>query len=85
MKNLLKPLPPDLKIICEDRKEYSSYKLLFGLLNTTLANLFLEEDFTNDTVTLFLPVDSVLFEDEMFDEFSNVLKKKLLAPFPEHN
>ena len=77
MKNLLKPLPQDLKIICEDMKEYSSYKLLFGLLNTTLANLFLEEDFTNDTVTLFLPVDSVLFEDEMFDEFSNILKKKL--------
>ena len=77
MKNLLKPLPPDLKIICEDRKEYSSHKLLFGLLNTTLANLFLEEDFTNDKVTLFLPVDSALFENEMFDDFSSELKNKL--------
>ena len=77
MKNLLKPIPSDLKIICEDGKEYSSHKLLFGLLNTTLANLFLEEDFTNDKVTLFLPINSVLFENEMFDEFSNVLKNKL--------
>ena len=77
MKNLLKPIPPDLKIICEDNKEYSSHKLLFGLLNATLANLFLEEDFTNDKVTLFLPVDSVLFENEIFDDFSSVLKNKL--------
>ena len=77
IQNLLKPIPPDLKIICEDMQEYSSHKILFGLLNPTLATLFLEEDFINENVTLFLPVDSELFKNDTLDEFSSILKNKL--------
>ena len=77
IQNMLKPIPPDLKIICEDKKEYSTHKLLFGLLNTTLANIFLEEEFINDSVTLFLPLDSVFLEKDTFDDYSNALKNRL--------
>ena len=77
IQNMLKAIPPDLKIICEDKKEFSSHKLLFGLLNTTLASIFLDDEFINDTVTLFLPVDSVLLENEIFADFSSVLKDRI--------
>ena len=77
IQSMLKAIPPDLKIICEDKKEYSSHKLLFGLLNTTLASIFLDDEFINDTVTLFLPVDSVLLENEIFADFSSVLKDRI--------
>ena len=55
---LLNTIPTDLKIICEDNIEYSSHKILLGLLNSTLASIFMEEGFTNENVTLFMPIKS---------------------------
>ena len=75
VQNLLKSIPCDLQIICEDKKVFSSHKLLFGLLNTTLANLFLEEDFANENITLFLPIKSELLYSIINDEFG--LKRKI--------
>ena len=81
IQNMLKAIPPDLKIICEDKKEFSSHKLLFGLLNTTLASIFLDDEFINDTVTLFLPVDSVLLENEIFADISSA-HRELYGGYP---
>ena len=75
VQNLLKSIPCDLQIICEDKKVFSSHKLLFGLLNTTLENIFLEEDFANENITLFLPIKSELLDSTINDEFG--LKRKI--------
>ena len=75
VQNLIKSIPRDLEIICEDKKVFSSHKLLFGLLNTTLANIFLEEDFANENITLFLPTNSQLLDSIINDEFG--LRRKL--------
>ena len=72
---MLKSIPPDLRIICEDKIEFSSHKILFGLVNTTLASIFLEDEFINEIVTLFMPTESEHLEAMLNDEF--VLKSKL--------
>ena len=72
---LLKTIPPDLKIICEDNIELSSHKLLLGLLNSTLASIFLEEAFTNENVTIFMPIKSDLLKCLINDGYG--LKSKL--------
>ena len=77
VQNFLKPIPCDLQIICEDKKVFSSHKLLFGLLNTTLENIFLEEDFANENITLFLPIKSELLDSTINDEFGFGLKRKI--------
>ena len=75
IQNLLKCIPHDLKIICEDRKEFPSHKLLFGLLNPTLASIFLDEDLICEKLTLFLPIYSEHLDSMINDEF--LLKSKL--------
>ena len=75
IQNLLKCIPHDLKIICEDRKEFPSHKLLFGLLNPTLATIFLDEDLISEKLTLFLPIYSEHLDTMINDEF--LLKSKL--------
>ena len=72
---LLKSIPPDLRIICEDKMEFSSHKLLFGLMNTTLASIFLEDEFINEMVTLVMPTVGEHLEAMLNDEF--MLKSKL--------
>ena len=72
---MLKSIPPDLRIICEDKMEFSSHKLLFGLMNTTLASIFLEDEFINEIVTLFMPTESEHLETMLNDEF--LLKSQL--------
>ena len=62
IQNMLKTIPPDLKIISEDKKEYSSHKLLFGLFSPTLANIFLDDEFISEKVTLFMPINSELLK-----------------------
>ena len=59
VQDLIKSSQPDLKIISEDKKEIHSHKLLFGLLNSNLAKILLEDDFIGEHVTVFLPVNSV--------------------------
>ena len=75
IQNMLKPVPPDLKIICEDKKEYSSHKLLFGLSSPILASIFLDDEFISEKVTLFMPISSELLENMINEEF--LLKNKL--------
>ena len=75
IQTMLKSIPPDLRIICEDKIEFSSHKVLFGLMNTTLASIFLEDEFINEIVTLFIPTESRNLEAMLCDEF--VLKRKL--------
>ena len=43
---------PDLKIICGDGKIVMSHKLLLGLTNECLAEIFAEDDFINDPLTI---------------------------------
>ena len=80
---LLNTIPTDLKIICEDKIEYSSHKLLLGLLNSTLASIFLEESFTNENVTLFMPIESDLLNPFLNDGFG--LKSKIEEIFTTSN
>ena len=80
---LLNTIPTDLKIICEDKIEYSSHKLLLGLLNSTLASIFLEESFTNENVTLFMPIESDLLNPFLNDGLG--LKSKLEEIFTTSN
>ena len=75
IQNLLKSIPPDLKIICEDKKEFSSHKILFGLVNPILANIFLDDEFVTEKVTLFMPISSELLETMINEEY--LLKSKL--------
>ena len=79
IQTMLKSIPPDLRIICEDKIEFSSHKLLFGLMNTTLASIFLEDEFINGIVTLFIPTESEHLEAMLNDEF--VIKSKLKEIF----
>ena len=79
MQTTLKSVPPDLRIVCEDKIEFSSHKLLFGLMNATLASIFLEDEFINEIVTLFVPIESKHLEAMLNDEF--VLKSKLKEIF----
>lgn len=58
IQNLIKSSPPDLKIISEDGKVIHSHKLLFGLVNSYLAKILLEDDFIGEHVTVFLPLSS---------------------------
>ena len=43
---------PDLKIICGDGVIVMSHKLLLGLTNKCLAEIFTEEDFISDPLTI---------------------------------
>ena len=79
MQAMLKSVPPDLRIISEDKIEFSSHKLLFGPMNTTLASIFLEDEFINEIVTLSMPIESKHLEAMLNDEF--VLKSKLKEIF----
>ena len=49
LNQMLQSSLPDLKIICGDGKIVMSYKLLLGLMNECLAEIFSEEDFINDS------------------------------------
>ena len=81
IQDLIRSSPPDLKIISDDRKVILSHKLLFGLVNSSLAKILLEDDFIGEHVTMFLPVSSAtvvsLMEEgghgEMERIFSNTL------------
>ena len=75
IQTMLKSIPPDLRIICEDKSEFFSHKILFGLMNTTLASIFLEDEFINEIVTLFMPTESEHLETMLNDEF--LLKSQL--------
>ena len=63
IKSLLESVPPDLKIISEDKKTINTHKLLVGLMNSFLANIFLEEAFFGEKLTLFIPHESKIVED----------------------
>ena len=52
LNQMLQSSLPDLKIICGDGKIVMSHKLLFGLTNECLAEIFSEEDFINDPLTI---------------------------------
>ena len=58
IQDLIRSSPPDLKIISDDRKVIHSHKLLFGLVNSNLAKILLEDDFIGEHVTMFLPVSA---------------------------
>ena len=48
---LLSPFKPDLKIMCQDKECIQSYKLLFGMVNKHLGDIFLHDDFLHESLT----------------------------------
>ena len=60
IQDLIRSAPPDLKIISEEGKVIHSHKLLFGLANSNLAKILLEDDFIGEHVTVFIPVSSAV-------------------------
>ena len=82
IKSLLESSPPDLKIISADKKTIKTHKLLVGLMNSFIANIFLEEELFGETVTLLIPHDSITLENAFsssdFFHFKEVLFKQFL-------
>ena len=60
IQDLIRSSPTDLKIISEDGKVIHSHKLLFGLINSNLARILLDDDFIGEHVTVFIPVSSAV-------------------------
>ena len=58
LRSLLTSHSSDLRIICNDNQVVQSHKIIFGLLHSSLEDLFIQEEFTDQTVTVFLPIDS---------------------------
>ena len=58
LRSLLTSHSSDLRIICNDNQVVQSHKIIFGLLHNSLEDLFIQEEFTDQTVTVFLPIDS---------------------------
>ena len=48
----------DLKVVCNDNKIIHSHKIIFGLIHVSLAEIFIQDEFTDQKVTIFLPIDS---------------------------
>ena len=58
LKRLLTSYSSDLKIICNNNQVIQSHKILFGLLHSSLEDIFIQDEYTSQTVTVFLPIDS---------------------------
>ena len=58
LQRLLITIPSDLKIVCSNNQIVHSHKILFGLLHASLEEIFIKEEFTNQTATIFLPIYS---------------------------
>lgn len=68
---------PDLKIICGDGMIIMSHKLLLGLTNECLAEIFNEEDFINDPLTV------LKIPNSPGDRLVNLLNRLSEQPFEE--
>ena len=58
LQKLLVSYPSDLKIVCNNNQIVQSHKILFGLLHVSLEEIFSQDDFTNQMVTIYLPMGS---------------------------
>ena len=59
LQRLLVSYSTDLKIVCNNNKIINSHKILFGLLHASLEEIFIQqEEFIDQTATIFLPIDS---------------------------
>ena len=54
LQRILSSFKPDLNIICDDRETIQSYKLLLGMFNKHLGDIFLQEDFLTEPVTTIM-------------------------------
>ena len=82
IQDLIRTSQPDLKVICEDGKVIHSHKLLFGLVNSNLAKILLEDDFIGEHVTVFLPASSaalvkVIEEGGDFSELERIFSNSI--------
>ena len=89
IQDLIKLSPPDLKIISEDGKVIHSHKLLFGLVNSSLAKILLEEEFIGEHVTVFLPVNletllKVTDERGQLNEIKRIISKSIATTEDDH-
>ena len=48
----------DLKVVCNNKEIIHSHKIIFGLIHVSLAEIFIQDEFTDQKVTIFLPIDS---------------------------
>ena len=58
LKRFLTSYSSDLRIICNNNQVIQSHKILFVLLHSSLEEIFIQDEFTDQTVTVFVPIDS---------------------------
>ena len=90
IQDLIRSAPPDLKIISEESKVIHSHKLLFGLVNSNLAKILLEDDFIGEHVTVFVPVSSavlvkIIEEGGNWSEIQNIFSNAIATNEEDHH
>ena len=77
LQRLLVSNSPDLKIVCNNNQVIHSNKILFGLLHVSLAEILMQDEFTGQTVTILLPIDSedlkTALNLDCFEDSTNIL------------
>ena len=77
LQRLLVSNSPDLKIVCNNNQVIHSHKILFGLLHVSLAEILMQDEFTDQTVTILLPIDSedlkTALNSDCIEDSTNIL------------